>query len=435
MIQIPKLHMLFFKRITLIVIPMVLIACTDQADPTTHASLMDKTSLSTTRSTLAVINERASLREIHQVAILAGIANAETGLTHCWADATWSCQGPSSSSCRGGAIVAGAGDGPCWKRQGGLGLFQLDGGTYAQTLHREGSNILTLAGNIDAGIDFIIRMVKTAKRLRSDQAAIEWINGISVGGSRYFEWIDIVVEYYNGCRRNSCSVFSDRWYHYDGKTRAILSEVERLPSLLDEAWIGSACENNSDCLFSIDMGVGRCLSDGSRGVCVAPCEGYCPDRAGFATTFCVTASQFNAGSGGLCMASPAENDQRCAEGELQVVNRYIGTSKAPPSSTRVCVPYRSSVTHEDTDEQLTELIHTETAGDNDHHLNTSCEDRTLPLSQEYCSGRDEEQWRCACHHLYAEPISQVCRGGMWVNYRLNPVNCSQCQGIHSNACE
>ena len=118
-------------------------------------------------------------------------------------------------------------------------------------------------------------MVRDAKYLGSNQAAINWINGITLGSSRYFEWIDLVVESYNGCVRGRCSIFLDRWYHYDGKTRAIASEVAR-PRLQNQAWIGSECAQDSDC-SSVEA-MGRCLRGVDSGICVTSCEGLCPDR-------------------------------------------------------------------------------------------------------------------------------------------------------------
>ena len=68
--------------------------------------------------------------------LLAGLADAETQMSHCWSELTWACQGPYAADCRG-PVVAGAGDGPCSARQGGLGMFQFDGGDFDATLRRE----------------------------------------------------------------------------------------------------------------------------------------------------------------------------------------------------------------------------------------------------------------------------------------------------------
>ncbi|MBM4292400.1 MAG: hypothetical protein FJ138_14005, partial [Deltaproteobacteria bacterium] len=64
-----------------------------------------------------------------------------------------------------------------------------------------------------------------------------------------------------------------------------------------------------------------------------------------------------------------------------------------------------------------------------------CEDPTLPLSAERCAPAQEETWRCACHARYAVTTSQVCRGGSWVNYRLEPEDCARCAGAQMSGCD
>ena len=133
--------------------------------------------------------------------ILAGIASAETNYAHCWSEATWACQGPHSNYC-GGPVIAGAGDGPCSDRQGGLGMFQFDAGNYDQTIAREGAKILDLEGNIEAAIDFTVNMVIRSTYISgvSTRAeALAWMNGVRIDNSRFDPWIDTVTHYYNGC--------------------------------------------------------------------------------------------------------------------------------------------------------------------------------------------------------------------------------------------
>lgn len=67
---------------------------------------------------------------------------------------------PNSTSCGGGPVIAGASDGPCSAQQGGLGMFQFDGGNFTQTLARDGRDILlTLDGNIRHAVDFVVNIV------------------------------------------------------------------------------------------------------------------------------------------------------------------------------------------------------------------------------------------------------------------------------------
>ena len=132
--------------------------------------------------------------------LLAGIASVETGLSHCWSEAQWACQGPHSSFCNG-PVIAGAGDGPCSARQGGLGLFQFDAGTYDQTLARDGHEILLLDGNISHAVDFVANIVRrTVAGVDSREEAIAWMNSVPVvrGNAKFTQWTMILACHYNG---------------------------------------------------------------------------------------------------------------------------------------------------------------------------------------------------------------------------------------------
>ncbi len=160
--------------------------------------------------------------------LLAGIANAETGLAHCWSEAQWACKGPASASCGGGAVIAGAGDGACWRQQGGLGMFQFDAGTHDQTLSRYGRTVLSLEGNVWHGINFVVEMV-----IRSDyiagvstrQEALNWLNSVQVDGRGWDAWLKTVTHYYNGCVPGRCSVYSQRYNGYASRTRELVREL------------------------------------------------------------------------------------------------------------------------------------------------------------------------------------------------------------------
>ncbi len=150
----------------------------------------------------AMIRDAAAARGITQGWLLAGIADAETQMSHCWSELTWACMGPTSPDCAGGPIVAGAGDGPCDLMQGGLGMFQFDAGTYADTLAREGDRILTIRGNVDAAVDFVIDMVIRSTFIDgvdTEAEAIDWMNGVRVDNERFQPWYETVTRYYNGC--------------------------------------------------------------------------------------------------------------------------------------------------------------------------------------------------------------------------------------------
>ncbi|MCX7808988.1 MAG: hypothetical protein N2515_10295, partial [Deltaproteobacteria bacterium] len=153
------------------------------------------------RARATLIRDVARRNGLRSGFLLAGIADAETQLAHCWSELRWACQGPHSADCNG-PVVAGAGDGPCHLREGGLGMFQFDAGDHDDTLRREGRRILSLEGNIEAAIDFVIDMVIRSPYISgvSTRAqAIEWMNGVRIDNDRFRPWIQTVTHLYNGC--------------------------------------------------------------------------------------------------------------------------------------------------------------------------------------------------------------------------------------------
>jgi hypothetical protein len=153
-----------------------------------------------TRATL--IRDTAAAKGMTNAALLAGIGEVETNFAHCWSEATWACQGPNSSSCGGGPVIAGASDGPCSAQQGGLGMFQFDSGTYAQTLATYGANIVTIQGNTDAVIPFLVTRAKqSVTGIHTDAEALAWMNSIKIadGDAEYEKWLYFIAWRYNGC--------------------------------------------------------------------------------------------------------------------------------------------------------------------------------------------------------------------------------------------
>lgn len=158
--------------------------------------------------------------------LLAGIADAETQMSHCWRELTWACQGPYSADC-GGPVVAGAGDGPCAIREGGLGMFQFDAGTFDDTLRREGNRVLSIAGNVAAAVDFVVNMVINSRYIAgvSNRAqALDWLNGVTPDNSRFTPWVQTVTHYYNGCQP-SFSCYSQRFRHYRDNALGVWNEM------------------------------------------------------------------------------------------------------------------------------------------------------------------------------------------------------------------
>lgn len=160
--------------------------------------------------------------------LLAGVAMAETGMAHCWSEARWACKGPASNSCGGGPVIAGSGDGPCWKKQGGLGMFQFDGGTFSQTLARDGRDILTVEGNTKKAVDFVVNMVIRSKYISNVSTrtqALNWMNAVRPNGHNWNTWIKTVTHYYNGCIPGRCRVYNDRIESYSTKAVRLYREM------------------------------------------------------------------------------------------------------------------------------------------------------------------------------------------------------------------
>ena len=204
----------------------VLGACLGEPEPDDVVAAESSLTAAQRRTRAGHIRDAAAANGITQGYLLAGIADSETSMSQCWSELTWACQGPRSSECAG-PVVAGAGDGPCSARQGGLGMFQFDAGTYDQTLTREGTRILTIAGNTAAAVDFVVNMVIRSTHVSgvgTRAEAIDWINGVRVGNGRWNAWITTVTHYYNGCAPGA-SCFSSRYARYADHTSDIYREM------------------------------------------------------------------------------------------------------------------------------------------------------------------------------------------------------------------
>jgi len=209
------------------------------AEPLSFSGVRSELSATERRARAEIIRDEAARRGLNNGLLLAGIASAETGLAHCWSEATWACQGPDSVDC-GGPVIAGSADGPCADEQGGLGMFQFDAGTYAETLAREGESILTVAGNVAAAVTFVVRMVKRSRYIDgvdTDEEALAWMNEVRPWNDLFHPWIQTVTHYYNGCVPGSCSVYESR---YEGYSENCENMLEELGSMF---WYG----DSSDC--------------------------------------------------------------------------------------------------------------------------------------------------------------------------------------------
>lgn len=128
-----------------------------------------------------------------------------------------------------------------------------------------------------------------------------------------------------------------RWYA-PNKAAAMrsIADIERLLARLANApatpWIGSTCSTDAQCTYD----GGFCLvQDGwTSGFCSRACEGYCPDRSGYARTFCIADD-----IGGVCVAKSDPLNHECADvpGTYpQQRARHVGGSSAPMATAQVC---------------------------------------------------------------------------------------------------
>lgn len=154
----------------------------------------------------AFIRDSAAEMGVHNAALLGGIAVSETNFAHCWSEATYACKGPASPSCNGEPIIAGSADGPCVNMQGGLGMFQFDSGTYAQTVATYGDSILTVEGNTAQAVAFVIgRAIGTIDGVTDWESATTWLDSIPMDASQQLakDWGAFLACRYNGCCSSS----------------------------------------------------------------------------------------------------------------------------------------------------------------------------------------------------------------------------------------
>lgn len=217
-------------RLPYLLLPVVLCSCFGPpADLPVDDIGMSQSNLTAAqrRDRAAQIRDAAAANGIERGWLLAGIADSETNMSHCWSELTWACMGPNSPDCGGGPVVAGAADGPCSLRQGGLGMFQFDAGTFEDTLRREGDRVLLIAGNVAAAVDFVVSMVIRSTYVSgvgTRAQAIDWVNGVQIDNGRWDAWIRTVTHYYNGCLP-SYSCWSSRYANYRDKTSGVYREM------------------------------------------------------------------------------------------------------------------------------------------------------------------------------------------------------------------
>ncbi len=180
-----------------------LCACIEPSESRTEHEL----SAAVRRERATLIRDSAAEMGMYNAALLGGIAISETNLAHCFSEASFGCPGPDSPSC-GGPILAGGADGPCSAMQGGLGMFQFDSGTYAQTVATYGESVLTVEGNTAQAVSFV------ESRLAQDIAGVDdWRSAMAslnatplvAGNPKTEEWSHFLACRYNGCCTTSAT--------------------------------------------------------------------------------------------------------------------------------------------------------------------------------------------------------------------------------------
>lgn len=184
----------------------LLAACTA---PTTSTESSEITT-AVRHERFGLIRDSAAEMGLYNAPLLAGVAISETNLAHCQSEATYACQGPASPSCNGGPIIAGAADGPCSAMQGGLGMFQFDAGTYADTLSTYGDSVLTIEGNTAQAVNFVVVRAIQDKHATDWLTAVDWMNKVKmdISTTSMMEWASFIVCRYNGCCSTSATCTS-----------------------------------------------------------------------------------------------------------------------------------------------------------------------------------------------------------------------------------
>ncbi|MBZ0115566.1 MAG: hypothetical protein K8H88_01130, partial [Sandaracinaceae bacterium] len=291
-----------------------------------------------------------------------------------------------------------------------------------------GDRILTVAGSAAAAVDFAVHMVQRSRFtpvLATREAALAWMNALRLDGPGYHEWIQTVTGYYNGCLPDVCGVYEARSARYDEAHRVVLDElgeafffgglppepivpaggcaaIEDLPSCNTAGCVwyscAEACRDPGTPIEAVCPGVGecgdgRCDSTESCGSCAADC-GACAPVCGNGTCESGESCSSCAADCGSC--GPVCGNGTCEDGE---------TCSSCADDCGACGGGGCDVPG---------------------HLRTG---------EGYSACSTPEAWRCAFSDRWDTWTSQVCRGGQWLIYTLDPASCASCCGSWSGACE
>jgi hypothetical protein len=132
-------------------------------------------------------------------------------------------------------------------------MFQFDGGTFSQTLARDGRDILTLDGNIRRAVDFVVAIViQEVAGVSTRAQALAWMNGITIarGDARFERWVAILACRYNG----ACGSAAQATRYRDATLRVYSRGGGRLLAHLHA--LAEVCNGrDDDCDGRVDDGI------------------------------------------------------------------------------------------------------------------------------------------------------------------------------------
>jgi hypothetical protein len=211
----------------------------------------------------AAIKTAARRRGMRNAYLLAGIANARTSLAQCWSEATWTCQGPVSPECNNGPVIADPAAGACASQQGGLGMFQFDSGTYAQTVAHYGNDVLTIDGQVGHAIDDMLAVLTLSAYTMDTgtlQKASAWLNQFDPANAMLRDqWISTVVRHVDGCQPGA-ACWTARYQSYQTAYADALSEPGGASYW---ATTGTSCNSSPAAVGDIEtkyIALGGCIS-------------------------------------------------------------------------------------------------------------------------------------------------------------------------------
>lgn len=178
------------------------------------------------RQRATIIRDVAREQGITNGLMVAMLAEEETMLAHCASEYRPSCPGPVHTDCSGSPVLSGSGDGACHLDRGGLGMFQIDDGTEADTVRVHGERVLSIRGNTEVAIGRLIDKVRRSRwttNASTRELAIAWINERRIDDANWDNYIRTLVRYWNGCPENG-ACWSNRYPKYNNAARTLYAE-------------------------------------------------------------------------------------------------------------------------------------------------------------------------------------------------------------------